>query len=99
MSEDRLFKNSDELERTYAPQQIPEEQDRVAADERTNSTRDDIGGDTPVPVGLGTGGSVAATPASDEFDPGMDREERDLRRGDTSVLGPDPRDEQIDHTR
>lgn len=103
---DQLFKNMDEQERIYAPNQLPDqvmpahEVDRGenAASGSGQGSAGDI--DTPVPVGLGTGGSAAAAaPASDEFDPGMAREERDLQRGDTSVVGPDPRDEQIDPRR
>ncbi|HEX6287826.1 MAG TPA: hypothetical protein VFZ66_01475 [Herpetosiphonaceae bacterium] len=94
MSEDRLFKNADEQEKIYAPQQVPgEPQEQVAADEHSMTPRDRTEDHTPVAVGLGTGGSAAATPASDEFEPGMNREERDLRRGDTDVVGPDPSDQ------
>ena len=102
----QLFKNADEQERIYAPNQLPDnplpshEVDRGenAASGAGQGNAGDI--DTPVPVGLGTGGSAAsATPASDEFDPGMEREARDLARGDTSVIGPDPSDEQIDPRR
>lgn len=103
----QLFKNMDEQEQIYAPNQLPDavmpahEVDR--GDTAASNTAQGNAGDidtTPVAVGLGTGGSAsAAAPASDEFDPGMEREEHDLRRGDTSVVGPDPRDEQIDPRR
>jgi predicted lipid-binding transport protein (Tim44 family) len=92
MSEDRLFKQMDAQEQTYAPQQLPaDQQERVAADNRANTPRDATDDHTPVAVPLP--GGIAAAPASDEFDPGLDREERDLQRGDTSVVGPDPRDQ------
>lgn len=102
----QLFKNMDEQERIYAPNQLPDEVMPAHEVDRGESAASGTGQgsdgdiDTPVPVGLGTGGSAAAaTPASDEFDPGMEREARDLQRGDTSVVGPDPSDEQIDPRR
>lgn len=103
----RLFKNMDEQEQIYAPNQVPDEvmpaHEVDRGENATSGTGQGNAGDidtTPVAVGLGTGGSAAAaTPASDEFDPGMAREERDLQRGDTNVVGPDPRDEQIDPRR
>lgn len=102
----QLFKNMDEQERIYAPNQLPDNSlPSHEVDRGENATSGTAQGnlddtDTPVPVGLGTGGSAAsATPASDEFDPGMEREARDLARGDTGVVGPDPSDEQIDPRR
>lgn len=95
---DRLFKNMDEQEQIYAPQQDPGNE-RVAADENSGIVRSSIDNNTPVAVPLGTGGSLGAAPASDEFDLGMEREERDLREGDTDVVGRDPSDEQIDPRR
>lgn len=96
MSEKPLFQNMDEQERLYAPDQVPGD-DRVTADETSGIVRQSINeGDlTPAPVPLSTGGSLAATPASEAFDPGLEREEDDLRRGDTGVAGSDVRDEAV----
>ncbi len=101
MSEKPLFQNTDEQEALYAPQQVPENE-QVAADETSGIVRSSIArGDTPVSVPISTGGSgAAATPPSDSFEPGMEREARDLQQGDTSVVGPDPRDEaEVEHRR
>lgn len=92
MSDAPLFQNADEQERVYAPQQVGDA--RVSADETSSvgppSSGD--GGDTPAAVPLSTGGGGGAVPTSDAFEPGMDREERDLQRGDTGVFGRDPHD-------
>lgn len=95
MSDKPLFQNADEQERVYAPQQVPEDQ-RVIADETSGIVRQSIneGDITPAPVPISTGGSIAATPASESFDPGLEREEDDIRTGDTGLAGPDLRDEQ-----
>lgn len=95
MSDQPLFKDSDEQEQAYAPQQIPGNE-QVIADQTGGIVRKQPHGlqrdtDAPVPVGAGT--NIAAAPASENFEPGMEREERDLARGDTSVVGRDPRDE------
>ena len=90
MSDQPLFQNMDEQEAKYTGEQS----ERVAADEQGSlgPPRSDEG-DTPVAVPLGTGGGGAATPPSDAFDPGMDREEHDIASGDTGLVGPDVRDE------
>ncbi len=90
MSDAPLFQNMDEQEAAYSGTS-PE---RVAADEQGSLTppRSDAG-DTPAAVPLGTGGSLAVTPTSDAFTPGMEREAHDLRHGKTGVIGPDPQDE------
>ena len=90
MSDKPLFEHMDEQEARYAG----EDPDRVAADEEGSlgPPRSDEG-DTPVAVPMGTGGSIAATPPSDAYDPGMDREERDIASGDEGIVGPDMRDE------
>lgn len=92
MSDAPLFQNADEQEQIYAPQQVGDA--RVSADETSSvgPPASGDGGDTPVAVPLSTGGGGGAVPASDAFDPGMDREARDLARGDTKVVGRDPQD-------
>jgi hypothetical protein len=95
MSDKPLFQNLDEQERIYAPDQVPENE-RVIADETSGIVRQSIdeGDITPAPVPISTGGSAAATPPSESFDPGMEREEADMRTGDSGIVGPDVRDEQ-----
>lgn len=99
MSDKPLFQGMDEKEAAYAPEQLPNQDlpDREVDRGSTAATGAARTGDldtTPVAVPLGTSGSAGAAPASDEFDPGMDRERHDLQHGDTDVIGPDPRDEQ-----
>ncbi len=92
MSDKPLFEHMDEQEAQYAS----EDPARVAADEEgpIGPPRSEEG-DTPVAIPLGTGGtSVPTAPTSDAFEPGMDREERDIARGDEGYVGPDMRDEQ-----
>ncbi len=89
MSDAPLFQNMDEQEAAYtgtSPERIEVDEQGSLGPPRSDA------GDTPAAVPLGTGGGIAATPASDAFDPGMDREERDLARGDTNVIGRDPQD-------
>jgi hypothetical protein len=93
MSDKPLFENMDEQERTYAN----EDPERVAADEQSplGPPRSEEG-DTPVAIPVGTGGtSVPATPPSDAYEPGMDREEHDIVRDEEGYVGPDMRDEQV----
>ncbi len=94
MSDTPLFQNADEQERTYAPQQVPEQAQQVQADEQggIGSVLRSEEGNTPAAVPLGTGGSFGVAPASDAFTPGMDREAADIARGE-GVVGPDTRDE------
>ncbi len=96
MSEKLLFQNTDAQEATYTPQTLAsgDAKTRAAADETWGAIPDADDDDTPVAVPVSGSGTTFATPPSQEFDPGMDREERDMARGDTNVLGPDPRDEQ-----
>ena len=97
----QLFQNMDEQERTFAPEQLPDadlppgEMDQGG----TAASGTAISGDldtTPAAVPVGTGGSsVPAAPPSETFDPGMERERRDLEQGETGVFGPDTRDENV----
>lgn len=89
MSEQPLFKQTDEQEQVYAPQELPSDE-RVAADERGEQRRDDTD-DVPIAVGLGSVGGAA--PVSDSFDPGVRREQRDLLDDQQDIVGRDPRDE------
>ena len=95
MSEKPLFQNTDAQEAMYTPESLAsgDGKTRATADETWGAVPDDHG-DTPVAVPVSGSGTTFAVPPSQEFDPGMDREERDIARGDTDVLGPDPRDEQ-----
>lgn len=90
MSEQPLFKQTDEQEQVYAPHEVPGDE-RVAADERHGNTSHDDSGDVPVAVGLGNVGGAA--PVSDSFDPGVRREQRDLLDDEQDIVGRDPRDE------
>lgn len=89
MSEQPLFKQTDQQEQVVAPQELPRDE-RVAADERGGQGHDDSG-DVPIAVGLGNVGGAA--PVSDSFDPGVRREQRDLLDDEQDVVGRDPRDE------
>lgn len=94
MSDQPLFQNADEQESAYAPQELAagDEKARVAADE-TWGGMPATDGDRPVAVPVSGSGTTFAAPPSQEFEPGMAREEADVARGDTRVTGRDPRDE------
>lgn len=64
MSDRPLFQNSDEQERIYAPQQVPEEQAQVVADEGADTVNNDADVPAAGPVAsTGTSTSaIAATP-------------------------------------
>ncbi len=98
---DQLFQNMEEQERTFAPEQVPdaemppEEVDQGGTAASGTAVSGDID-TTPAAVPVGTGGSsVPATPPSETFDPGMERERRDIAQGDTDIVGPDTRDEDV----
>lgn len=95
MSDQPLFNETDAQEQVYAPQQTPANE-RVHANETGGiipKAARDVPTDADAPTPVITGTNVAAAPASENFEPGIEREERDLARDDTSVVGRDPRDE------
>jgi hypothetical protein len=94
MRNDRLFQNADAQEQEYAPDQLPAGQQRARVDVDDRSPTPSLQpGDDSTPTAVPVLGGTAATPPSQEFDPGMEREERDSARGDAGYIGPDPRDE------
>jgi hypothetical protein len=85
MSEKPLFQDADEQERIYAPDQVPDDE-RVHAEERggivERNRRATTADGAPVPVGGGN--MIPAAPASENFEPGMEREARDMD-GDADI--------------
>lgn len=78
MSDKRLFKNADEQERKYAPEQVPEERKRAVADEGADQVQQTSPDEPPsaAPVfGTGTAPSAVAAPPEAEF-PERDDENR-----------------------
>ena len=94
MDDDRpLFQGMDELERTYAPQELPpEEQTRVRAEEGPGGRADDDrGGPTlleppePAPVA-----NVSTTPSSWAAPPNIGDEDQGGAPGDPGTQARDP---------
>lgn len=82
MSDQPLFKQTDEQEQVYAPQELPNDR-RVAADEPPSTAQADR---TAQPIVAGT---VNAVPVPDDLDPGVGRDAAD---GEPDQFGRDPRD-------
>ncbi|MBV9788169.1 MAG: hypothetical protein JOZ51_08350 [Chloroflexi bacterium] len=77
---DRLFKQMDEQEARYAPQQVPGNE-RIYADETSGIVRRSIAeGTTPIPVPTSIGGEIVAAPISGTFQPGAQREAGDRKQ-------------------
>ncbi len=63
MSDGPLFQNADELEATYAPQQVPQERAKVVADEGVDGVGDNADVPAAAPVAsLGSSHTGSAAP-------------------------------------
>ncbi len=95
-----LFENMDEQERLYAPEEVPdaelppEEVDTGGTAASGTGIPGDVA-DTPAAIPMGTGGSGGAVPPATTFEPGLEREERDISRDEEGYVGPDMRDERV----
>jgi hypothetical protein len=92
MNDEPLFQNTDELEKTYAPQQLPpdsEEQKRVLADEGGGAIDPSLANEPPSPAPVA---NVGSSPSSVAAPPNIGHEEHGGAPGDPNTQARDPMD-------